>query len=256
MIGSGNEYSTMSRRSTTPTLYGQEPSPTISDSESLLSMHRHTPARSRAYSTAFSQDPSYSNSRTWVSPRIREKDEWKRIDNGLHAMNLNHPDHSPFVPKSFDEYLQHKADFLNDRKREMLEKYQERYLAAIATDNHVGPAFGGKHFDDGRSAVLGAETVWCPWDGPTKKHPQAPWPHQEEMREEGDERHTSQFGRFMALPRNPGNETVTYKQRSPVKQHHLDRVWEIPNPDDIGEWVEEQEMEGLLGGSLLRELDR
>ncbi len=76
------------------------------------------------------------------------------------------------------------------------------------------------------------------------------------VREEGDERHTSQFGRYLALPRNPGNETVTYKQRSPVKQHHLDRVWEIPRPDDLGEWHEEEVMEDLLGESLLRELDR
>ncbi|KAL8734716.1 MAG: hypothetical protein Q9181_003105 [Wetmoreana brouardii] len=219
-------------------------------------MNHHTSARPGAFSNTHTSDPSHSNSRTWVSPRIREKDEWKRINDGIHAMNLNHPDHSPFVPKSFEEYLQHKAEFLNDRKREMQAKWQERYFAATAIDKRVAPALDGKSVNDGRSAVLAMETVWCPWDEPTENHPQAPWPHKEEMREEGDERHTSQFGRFLALPRNPGNETVTYKQRSPVKQHYMDRVWEIPNPEDIGEWVEEEEMEGLLGESLLRELDR
>lgn len=76
------------------------------------------------------------------------------------------------------------------------------------------------------------------------------------MREEGDERHTSQFGRFLALPRNPGNETVTYKQRSVVRQHHFDRVWEVPRLDDEGEWFEEGVMGELVGGGLLRELER
>ncbi|KAL8687092.1 MAG: hypothetical protein Q9224_005255 [Gallowayella concinna] len=99
------------------------------------------------------------------------------------------------------------------------------------------------------------ETIWCPWDEATENHPQAPWPAKEEMREEGDERHTSQFGRFLALPRNPGNETVTYKQRSVVRQHHLDRVWDVPGLDDEGEWCEEDVMGELVGPGLMRELD-
>ena len=76
------------------------------------------------------------------------------------------------------------------------------------------------------------------------------------MREEGDERHTSQFGRFMGLPRNPGNETVTYKQRSPVKQFFVDRVWEVPDPEDVGEEFEDEVMEELLGGKMMGELGR
>ncbi|KAI4217950.1 MAG: hypothetical protein LQ349_008940 [Xanthoria aureola] len=232
--------------------YAQPYSPTSPESVLVPSLGYNTPSRPSPLSAVFSPDASYSNSLTWVSPRMREKDEWKRINDGLHALNLNHPDHSPYTPKSFEEYLQHKHDFLNDRKQEM----QERCLAAAGFDRCMEAAMGGKSLDDGRAAVLGMETIWCLWDGPDPNHPQAPWPSKEEMREEGDERHTSQFGRYPALPRNPGNETVTYKQRSPVKQHHLDRVWEIPRPDDVGEWHEEEVMEELLGESLLRELDR
>ncbi|KAI4177416.1 MAG: hypothetical protein LQ343_000397 [Gyalolechia ehrenbergii] len=247
----------MSRRNTISYLspYAQEYSPTSPESIFTPSTGHYTPTRSTAASTPYIHDPSYTNSRTWVSPRIRERDEWKRVNEGLHTMNLNHPDHSPFVPKSFDEYLQHKADFLNDRKQEM----QAKCGAAAVANGPVGKALEGIYpgdGGDGRGAVLAEETIWCPWDEPTEHHPQAPWPCKEEMREEGDERHTSQFGRFMALPRNPGNETVSYKHRSPIKQHHMDRVWEVTHPDDIPEDFEQEEMESRIGESLMRELDR
>ncbi|KAL8946314.1 MAG: hypothetical protein Q9222_007270 [Ikaeria aurantiellina] len=244
----------MSRRSTTSNLspHANNFSPASAYAALTSSGDFHyTPSRSTSLSTPYPQDPSYTNSRTWVSPRVREKDEWKRLNDGLVAMNLNLPDHSPFVPKTFDAYLRHKADFLNDRKKEM----QHRYRASVSGNRHLDPAIGGKSYDDGRGAVLGMQTMWCPWDESTEEHPQAPWPTRDEMQEEGDERHTSQFGRFLALPRNPGNETVTFKQRSPIKQHHLDRVWDVPYPDDEGELVEEEEMEKLIGDDLLRELD-
>ena len=247
----------MSRRNTVSHLspYAQAYSPTSPESIIALSAGNWTPTRSTPTSTLYSLDPSYTNSRTWVSPRIREKDEWKRVNEGLHTMNLNHPDHSPFVPKSFDEYLQHKADFLNDRKKEM----QAKCGVTAAGNKYIGPALNGIYpgdGGDGRGAVLSEETMWCPWDETTEEHPRAPWPCKEEMREEGDERHTSQFGRFMALPRNPGNETVSYKHRSPIKQRYMDRVWIVPHPDDISEDFEQEEMESRVGESLMRELDR
>ncbi|KAL9020919.1 MAG: hypothetical protein Q9185_001882 [Variospora sp. 1 TL-2023] len=246
----------MARRNTLSHLspFAQEYSPTSPDPVFTPLTDRCTPTRSTAASTPYLQDASYTNSRTWVSPRVREKDEWKRVNEGVHAMELNHFDHSPFIPKSFDEYLRHKAEYLNDQKKDM----QAKYGGAAITHKRVGrvmngiqPGDGG----DGRGAVLAEKTIWCPWDASTEDHPQAPWPCAEEMREEGDERHTSQFGRFLALPRNPGNETVSYKHRSPIKQHHFDRVWEVPNPDDIMDpMLEENLMEGWVGKSLGNEL--
>lgn len=248
----------MARRNTISHLspFAQEYSPASLDTVFTTSTEHYTPTRSTAASTPYIHDPSYTNSRTWVSPRIREKDEWKRVNEGVHTMELNHPDHSPFIPKSFDEYLQHKADYLNDQKKEM----QAKCGTAAAANKRIGPVMNGIHpgsEGDGRGAVLSEKTIWCPWDVPTEDHPQAPWPCKEEMREEGDERHTSQFGRFLALPRNPGNETVSYKHRSPIKQHYFDRVWEVPCPDDIMDpMLEEDLMEGWVGDSLLNELDR
>ncbi|KAL8827066.1 MAG: hypothetical protein Q9170_007162 [Blastenia crenularia] len=249
----------MNRRTTISHLspHALEYSPTSPDPAFSPLTGHYTPSRSTAASSPFFHDPSYTNSKTWVSPRIREKDEWKRVNESLHTMNLNHPDHSPFVPKSFDEYLQHKADFLNDQKEAMEAKCgvtspSHKRIGLTPVMNGIYPGDGG----DGRGAVLAEETIWCKWEEPTEDHPQAPWPCKEEMREEGDERHTSQFGRFMALPRNPGNETVSFKHRSPIKQYHMDRVWEIPHPDDIAEDVEQEEMEELVGESLMGELGR
>ncbi|KAL8708556.1 MAG: hypothetical protein Q9220_006609 [cf. Caloplaca sp. 1 TL-2023] len=249
-----NSQIVMSRRSTTSNLSPHankfspaNPQPALTPSGDF----HYTPSRSTSLSTPYPHGPSYTNSRTWVSPRVKEKDEWKHLHNGLVAMNLNQPDHSPFVPKTFDAYLRHKADFLSDRQKEM----QHACRASASGNKHLDTVMGGKSYSDSRGAVLGMETVWCQWDKGTKEHPQAPWPTEDEMREEGDERHTSQFGRFLALPRNPGNETVTFKQRSPIKQHHLDRVWDVPLPDDEGELVEEEVMEKLIGDDLLRELD-
>ncbi|KAI4241798.1 MAG: hypothetical protein L6R40_004344 [Gallowayella cf. fulva] len=248
----------MSRRSTISNLspYAQAYSPTSPESTLVPSVECNTPSRPSPLTPCYSQDPSYSNSRTWVSPRLREKDEWKRIHEGLHALNLNQPDHSPYTPKSFDDYLQHKHDHLNDRKRDIEDKCLASASTPASTHHPLDPAIAGKSYNDARATVLALETIWCPWDAPTSSHPQPPWPAKEEMREEGDERHTSQFGRFLALPRNPGNETVTYKQRSVVRQHHFDRVWEVPRLDDEGEWFEEGVMGELVGGGLLRELER
>ena len=36
---------------------------------------------------------------------------------------------------------------------------------------------------------------------------------------------TSGFRRFPAMPRVPGNATVTYKQKSPLKPEKFDKVW-------------------------------
>ncbi|KAL8963523.1 MAG: hypothetical protein Q9183_005002 [Haloplaca sp. 2 TL-2023] len=269
MVGIGhisNHDSKPSRRSTTSTVFVPEPSPVLSSTDPTpAEMHQRTPIGPKGYvplsrpptvhPPLYNPEATYSNSQTWVSPLTNAKDEWKRISHGLHALNLNHPDHSPFVPKEFPDYIKHKAEHLNDRKKEILRRFQQRQFASADQEN-IAPAFNGIEFNDNRSAVLGLESMWCPWYSPTKQHPEAPWPNKEEMREEGDERHTSQFGRFMALPRNPGNETVTYKQRSPVKQYFVDRVWEVPDPEDVGEEFEEEVMEELLGGKLMGELSR
>ncbi|KAL8760954.1 MAG: hypothetical protein Q9184_002873, partial [Pyrenodesmia sp. 2 TL-2023] len=151
----------MARRNTVSHLspFAQEYSPNSPDAVFTPSSDHYTPTRTTtAASTPYFQDPSHTNSRTWVSPRIREKDEWKRVNDSIHVMELNHPNHSPFVPKSFDEYLQHKADYLNDQKRKMQAKYGATATTNIPIRpvlNSIRPGNGG----DGRGAVLSEKTI-------------------------------------------------------------------------------------------------
>ena len=123
------------------------------------------------------------------------------------------------------------------------------------------PAMRGRIFFDGRSIVLCQQTMWNPWYSPTDVRPQAPWPCAEEMKEEGDERNTSRFGRFPGLPRVPGNETVNWKQKNYLPPLPFDEVWSLPNAGTfaamrmITEVDAMQEMEGLLGQDLMDALN-
>ncbi|KAI4215697.1 MAG: hypothetical protein LQ351_001684 [Letrouitia transgressa] len=221
-------------------------------SESLISPQSQGNSSGQATSSQSPRSPllSHTNTKTWVSAQTKERENWIRVRDGLKAMNFFNPNpnrSSCVIPRSFEEYLDHRAAYLDDRR--------ERMKSKVPGKLHVDNALGGRSFDDGRSAVLAQPTVWCPWYSPSEEYPEAPWPSKEEMREEGDERYTSQFGRFLALPRNPGNETVTYKQRTPITQRFLDRVWDIPHPDDVGEVMEEEVMEEQIGKELLEAID-
>lgn len=125
----------------------------------------------------------------------------------------------------------------------------------------IGPAFGGKRFGDRRSAVLAQPTIWSRQYVPTEEKPQAPWPTIEEMREEGDERATSEFGRFPGVPRMPGNETVAWRARVQLPQYPMDEVWRSPCKETYEAARREsppeemEEMEALLGKELVDALD-
>lgn len=137
-------------------------------------------------------------------------------------------------------------------------------MALLGPDRpKVLPTFGGRTFEDAdngvsRSGVGAEETVWSLWMKPTKTRPRADWPCQAEMREEGDERNTSGFGRFPALPRVNGNETVNYKHKRIVTATPLDTVWPPPVPLAYQEQTEELDDDYarvLIGKDLAAAID-
>ncbi|MCJ1464145.1 hypothetical protein MMC07_002758 [Pseudocyphellaria aurata] len=166
---------------------------------------------------------------------------------------------SPFVPTNLSEWLAHRVAFAEDTRRREMRKLANREAAhesGVVTGRvRIGPVFGGKQFRDNRSPVLAMESVWSPWYQPTDVYPQAPWPSPEEMKEEGDERNTSGFGRFPALPRVPGNETVAWKQKNIITPYPCDEVWALPKLEEKKAAEDEQEMEELIGASLLTKLN-
>ena len=78
------------------------------------------------------------------------------------------------------------------------------------------------------------------------------------MKEEGDERNTSGFGRFPALPRVTENSTVNYKHQRVLIPTGLDEVWPPPIPSAYQvptEELDDDYARMLLGKDLAGALD-
>jgi len=191
------------------------------------------------------------------------------------------------VPITFNEWTDHRLEFANDRTKEAkrkLAQLEHQYLTPRQKDlPPVGPTvpitvspLGGKKFRDGCSAVLCMATIWTMWK-PRKERElwgcsreerpregrleeerlEAMWPTEEEMREEGNERMTSGFRRFPALPRVPGNPTVNWKQKKALAQLPFDEIWKLPSSKTFDAQCEKtraeemKTMEDLIGRDLL-----
>ncbi|MCJ1432818.1 hypothetical protein MMC27_002175 [Xylographa pallens] len=163
---------------------------------------------------------SHTNSRVWVSPLEKIQDRWLVVKDNLSRVRF---DRSPFVPQDRPGYFEHLASQAEDLAKK--EKKRLGQLEAERGGHHswIIP-FNGQSFLDNRSAVLAVPSIWSLWYKPPQSRPEAPWPTPDEFREEGDERHTSGFGRFLPLPRVPGNETVVWKQKAFLEPYNLDQV--------------------------------
>ena len=236
------------------------------------------------------REPTHSNSRTWVHPRTRQQAMWAEVYRNLKDMSIiKEGQESPSgaivivgggsfcVPRTFNDWVEHRKEFANDRAMEARRSLHAA-RAHKTTPRHVDlpPAgeiapitimpFVGKRFRDGRASVLGECTVWTHWrneghGSPGKEREEAPWPSSEEMQEEGNERNTSQFRRFLALPRVPGNHTVNWKQKPVIPMLPFDEVWRLPTKDTYDEQravtspPEMMRMESMVGQDLLMAID-
>ena len=213
---------------------------------------------------SFNSDDIYTtNSRVWVAPKTAELERWQRTKSNLHRMSFIPK--SPLLPRTFPEWLQHRTDYLETQVEQLVkqietkEKSRSKQMYPEVDTIKAKKPFAERDFPDGKSPVLARKSIWSPWPDATQCHEPAPWPSTQEMKEEGDERHTSGYGRFLALPRAPGNPTVNHKQRHIITAHTLDRVWAVP---PCGRQIVEEEedydddyMRFLLGADLLEALD-
>ena len=165
---------------------------------------------------------SYTKSKVWVSAREAAQEEWAKIRDNLCRMRF---DRSPFAPHNFIEYVEFRATRAEELAEELKILAERRQEEQAKAGQHAWIIpFEGKTFHDNLSPVLAVQSIWCPWFVNTDEYPAAPWPVYEEFKEEGDERHTSGFGRFLPVPRKPGNETVVWKQKKFIEPFELDRV--------------------------------
>lgn len=78
---------------------------------------------------------------------------------------------------------------------------------------------------------------------------------------EGDQRHTSHFTRFPALPRVPAENHVHFGQRHVLPQLPLDRVWPLPTAETVAAFKEretnreQKKQECMIEQSLLSAID-
>ena len=208
------------------------------------------------------REVSHTNSLTWVKPQDPVEDEWTRIDGNLRSMELN--PRSPFVPHSLTEYLAHARGMGEHAKASQI----RRLKAEISRRRRgvrpvkVRLALRGKVFQDSRSAVLAQPTMWSPLNAVTSR-PSVPWPCSEEMKEEGDERNTSGYRRFPALPRIPATGNAVWKQLAVLQALPFDQVWMLPTAETIAaeravEQIDEEDKVKsghFVGQSLMGALD-
>ena len=220
----------------------------------------------RTSHTVMQPTASYTNSRTWTSDLVVEKERWQRVEESLGRMNLLR---SSVVPKTFKDWLAHQGGFAVAKKereqrklKDMNPSLRDPRLPPPGRPVKIGPAFRGRVFEHKNySSVLVFPSVWARmYEAPTER-PDPLWPCIEEMKEEGDERNTSGFRRFPALPRVPGNDTVQYKLKAIQSFLAFDTIWELPTKESIEaankkySLEEIEKMEGYLGRSLLDTLD-
>lgn len=157
---------------------------------------------------------------------------------------------SPFVPSTLKEWLLHRALVLEARTRHIKSRIRD---SKEDDEEKAQLVLHEWQLRDTRSLVLSQETIWRNHGTDDTSRPQAPWPDSSERKHEGYQRVRSGYKRFLPLPRVPGNQTVNWKQRSPIATYEFDRVGQ---PIGIGAGVDTDEMmEEFIGGSFLAEID-
>lgn len=224
------------------------------------------PARRNNHTVIPPAAASHTNSRTWNSDFTVQKKEWQRVEESLGRMNLLR---SSVVPKTMRDWLAHQRDRANakmeweQRKLEdMNRSLRDPRLPPGGRPVKIRPAFRGRAFEHKNySSVLVCSSVWAHMYEPPAERPDPLWPCAEEMKEEGDERNTSGFRRFPALPRVPGNDTVQYKLKAIQAFLPFDAIWKRPTKESAEAANEKsspeeiEKMEGYLGRSLIDALD-
>lgn len=157
---------------------------------------------------------------------------------------------SPFVPSNLKEWLIHRALVLEAKAT---------YIKSLIRDSRESDegntqlVFHEWQLRDTRSLVLSQETIWRNHGTDNTSRPQAPWPDSSERKHEGYQRVRSGYKRFLPLPRVPGNQTVNWKQRSPMPTYEFDRVGQ-PIGIEVGIDTDGT-MEESIGRSFLAGID-
>lgn len=195
---------------------------------------------------------SHTASKTWISDEAKEREAFSRFRANL----LHIAPHSPFVPRTWIEWLKQRLWLKEETHRRELHRLKIWEVERAQPRQPVHQALAGQEFEDTRSSVLAMESIWLPSLRFQIRRPTAPWPTIDELKYEGMYRNISGFCRFHPLPRVPGNKTAHWRNRPPLRAFPFDQVG-----SPIRRWGEppvtvDGKMMLLIGGSLLEELDK
>ncbi|OCL13500.1 hypothetical protein AOQ84DRAFT_414748 [Glonium stellatum] len=195
---------------------------------------------------------SHTYSLSWASPETKESEKFQVCINAMRRMFPR----SEVAQMDMPAWLEHRQVIVQARGRQLgrivaiKEDQRKRGSPAIITP------LKGKSFEDNRSTVLCQKTIWCSkWD---LKADKAPWPSLTELKWEGDDRAKTSVGRFLPLPREPGNATVAWHHLRMIEAFELDDVRKIPTLEDIllpVDEIDDEIVPHLLNIEILDALD-
>ena len=195
---------------------------------------------------------SHTYSLSWASPETKESEKYQVCINATRRMFPR----SEVAQMDMPAWLEHRQAIIQARGRQLgrivaiKEEQLKLGLPPIATP------LKGKSLMDNRSTVLCQKTIWCSkWN---LKIDKAPWPTLTELKWEGDDRAKTNVGRFLPLPREPGNATVAWHHLRTLPAFEFDEVWKIPTLEDIllpVDEIDEDKVPQLLNVEILDAID-
>jgi hypothetical protein len=142
---------------------------------------------------------SHTASKTWVSAQAKERDAFTRFRNNCAHVAPS----SPFIPNSWTDWVRHRLWAKEEAHRKAAYRLAAKERS-IPSSKASMPVFNGRTFEDLRSPVLAMEsTTWLPASHLPPEWPQAPWPTNGELKNDGPYRSVSGLCRFLPLPRAP-----------------------------------------------------
>lgn len=185
----------------------------------MSQMHGHISAMHRA---------NHNARRHLETVEQRQQHLWELVHANLQRKRF---DRSPFVPTKFEEYQSHMRAMALLLKH--LRTGSDPYVKPIRLDLGLVEfcGLGGLVTAEAlheRTEALGQVTVFAPTYRPTAARPEPPWPTEQELREEGDERHTSGYSRFLPIPRRPAEGRSIWKYQQYMAPLEMDQVRPVP----------------------------
>lgn len=157
-------------------------------------------------------DISHTQTKTWTSPKENERVRFIKIQSNFRHAGFHK---SPFIPKTFDEYLVHKAVYAMYLQLNINKNMQEKEKVKEAIQQHLREGGDPKdampvavtfpHWltdlekDTGVTAVNARASIWttrCLMDA------EIAWPEYNEYKAQGGENGMAQYGHYFPLPRS------------------------------------------------------